>query len=231
MSWQKLKNFLLALLVLIHTTKFTLIYFQAQYRYTTEYILFPMYMNKPSKKNLNLWLILKNAVLWKGSHHVWLYLKRMAVSDKSLTHGPFTNALPWMDTWPSKYWYWTCHKGSQISWPILQQDNWWTCHCVLYCTKWILSHSMEQDMVVPLTKWYHSILAHPRCKHSRMTRQAWYYHPNKKDRSTSFIANIGKVLISLAEEVDCFPKMILPTPHGMKSPLILLDHGLKNWKI
>ncbi len=33
-------------------------------------------------------------------------------------------------------------------------------------------------MVIPLIKWYHSILAHPGCKCSRMTIQARYYHPD-----------------------------------------------------
>ncbi len=41
-------------------------------------------------------------------------------------------------------------------------------------TQWKIS--ITKEMVVPLIKWFHTILAHPGLKCSRMTLQAHYYH-------------------------------------------------------
>ncbi len=37
---------------------------------------------------------------------------------------------------------------------------------------------ITKEMVVPLIKWYHSILVHRGCKQTRMTLQPRYYHPD-----------------------------------------------------
>ncbi len=43
-------------------------------------------------------------------------------------------------------------------------------------TQWKIA--LTKEMVLPLIKWYHCILAHPGRKRSRMTIQARYYHPD-----------------------------------------------------
>ncbi len=53
-----------------------------------------------------------------------------------------------------------------------------------YLTQWKIA--LTKEMVIPLIKWYHCILAHPSWKRSRMTIQARYYHQDIQKHVDNF---------------------------------------------
>ncbi len=96
LSWPNIKNFLMDLLVSTHTRRFTSIFFQAWSQYTTNPTLFLVLMNKPSKRIFNRWLMLvssKNEVFQNGPQLASSFLRKMVMSDKSLTYDHLINVL------------------------------------------------------------------------------------------------------------------------------------------
>ncbi len=87
--------------------------------------------------------------------------------------------------------------------------------------------ALTKEMVIPLIKWYHCILAHPGWKRSRMTIQARYYHQTFKNMSTTFTVTTANVLNFPAKEWDYYQNATSPIHHGMSLPSILLDSGLQ----
>ncbi len=85
-------------------------------------------------------------------------------------------------------------------------------------------------MVVLLIKCFHTLLAHPGCKHFRMTLQVHFTIQTLDNRLMHFIVTTIDMLKSHEKEWGYYQNETLPTQSGMKSSLILLDHGLQKPK-
>ncbi len=84
-------------------------------------------------------------------------------------------------------------------------------------TKWKIA--LEKEMIIPLVKWYHTMLLHHDSKRSWMTIQAWYYHPDSRKQIDNFHCDNCQCVKIPCNDMGLLPDCDLTNNNGMKLPL------------